>query len=278
MLYEEIFYRLAIFSLKDVIEIFGITIGLYYFSMWLKQDSQKSLVCYFYSINSLMIAGHLANLPTLNSALTMLYPSILMLFILVHQRSLQKNFVTLKNIQPVQIMNHNWLEILLRSCIIAANNKRHIYCLIEGHDTLNELVAAPFEIKSKLQPELLDALLNSTSYNQHKMIWLSNTGMLLGINTEWQLIDSIVDNQTSELDDWQKNCLLFTTKTDALAFRLNPLTKKFDIVTEGVLLEKIPTDQAIKLMRKHFIKNDLSKNRKNHDNSTKINLNQQLTP
>jgi hypothetical protein len=277
MLYEEILYRLAIFGFKDVIEIFSISAGLYYFSMWLKQDKQKSLVLYFYSINSLMIAGHLASLPTLNSALTMLYPSILMLFIVIHQRSLQKNFVTLKNIQPAQITNHNWLEILLRSCIIAANNKRQISCLIEGHDTLNELVSAPFEIKSTLQPELLDALLTSTSYNQHKMIWLSSTGVLLGINTEWQLLDSIVDNPASELDDWQRNCLLFTTKTDALAFRLNPLTKKFDIVTEGVLLEKIPTDQAIKLMRKHFIKKDLSKNRRNHDQSTKINLNQQLS-
>lgn len=278
MLYEEIFYRLAIFSPKDIIEIFSITAGLYYFSLWLGQDRQKPLIQYFYSINSLIIAGHLASLPTLNSALTMLYPSILMLFILVHQRSLQKNFVTLKNTQPTQARNHNWLEILLRSCIIAANNKRYIYCLIEGHDTLSELVSAPFEIKSKLHPELLDALLSSANYNQHKMIWLSSAGILLGINTEWQLIESIVDNQTSELDDWQKNCLLFTIKTDALVFRLNPHTKTFDIITEGVILEKIPTDQAIKLMRKHFIKNDLSKDRKNNERSTKINPNQQLSP
>lgn len=278
MWYEELFYRLAIFNAKDVIEILSITAGLYYFSIWLKHDQQKPLVGYFYGINSLIIMGHVANLPTLNSAFTMLYSPILMLFILVHQRSLQKNFVTLKNIKPVQIINHNWLEILLRSCIIAANNQKYIYCLIEGRDTLNTLVCAPFEIKSQLQSELLDALLNSTTYNQHKMIWLSSTGVLLGINTEWKLTDSMLDNQTSELDDWQKNCLLFTTKTDALAFRLNPHTKKFDIITEGVFLEKVPTDQAIKLMRKHFIKNHLSKNRKNHECTTKININQQLTP
>lgn len=276
MWHEEIFHRLAIFCTKDVIEIIVITSGLYYFSIWLKHDQQKPLVGYFYGINILIIISHLANLPTLNSAMTVIYSPILMLFILVHQRSLQKNFVALKNIKPVQTINHNWLEILLRSCIIAANNQRQIYCLIEGTDALSSLVNAPFEIKSKIQAELLDILLNSPMYNQYKMIWLSSTGVLLGINTEWKLINSTPNNQTNEVDDWQKDCLLFTAKTDALAFRLNPHTKKFDIITEGILLEKVPTDQAIKLMRKHFIKNDHSNDRKNHDHNTKVNLNQQL--
>jgi len=276
MWYEEIFYRLAIFSIKDVIEILCLTGGLYSFSLWLKQDQQKPLVLYFYGTCSLVIMAHLADLPTISNTLTVLYPTMIMLFILVHQKSLQKSFVTLKNLQPSQITNTTWLETLLRSCIIAANNKRQISCIIEGHDSLNELVSAPFEIKSKLQPELLDVLLNSASYDQHKMIWLSSTGILLGINTEWQLIDSIVDNRESELDNWQKNCLLFTSKTDALAFRLNPINKTFDIVTEGTLLEKVPTDQTIKLMRRHFIKKDLNQNKGKNEHSNHLNSDQQL--
>lgn len=278
MWYEEIFYRLAIFSIKDVIEILCITGGLYSFSLWLKQDLQKPLVLYFYGACSIIITAHLIDLPTISNTLTVLYPTIIMLFILVHQKSLQKNFVTLKNWQPSQITNTNWLETLLRSCIIAANNKRQISCIIEGHDSLNELVSAPFEIKSKLQPELLDVLLNSAGYDQHKMIWLSSTGVLLGINTEWQLLDSIVDNNESELDNWQKNCLLFTGKTDALAFRLNPVSKCFDIVTEGTLLEKVPMDQTIKLMKRHFIKKDLNQTKGKNEHTNSIDSNQQINP
>lgn len=276
MWYEELLYRLAIFNIKDVIEIFCFASIFYFFSIWLKQDRQKPLLFYFYGTCTLLITTHLADLPTISNAIISLCPALIMLFILVHQKSLQKNFVTLKNITPAQNLNLNWLEILLRSCIISANNKKNIYCLIESHDQLNELVHAPFEIKAKLQPELLDVLLSSPSYEQNKMIWLSNTGMLLGINTKWQQVDHTSDHDSDSLDNWEKKCILSTSKTDALAFRLNSLTKNFDIITEGLLIEKVPIDQAIKLMRKHFIKKEFDKNEKSINQSTKINSSKQL--
>lgn len=277
MWYKEIFYRLAIFGIKDTIEIFCITNALYFFSIWLKQDRQKPLVIYFYSMCSFVIITYLMELPTLSNSLMALYPTMIMLFILIHQKSLQKNFILLKNTTATQI-TPNWLETLLRSCIIAANNKQPINCLIEGIDSLADHIFVPFMIKSALQPNLLDTLLSSTSYNPNKMLWLSSTGMLLSINAEWQITGQIVYDKVSDLDNWQKNSILFTAQTDALIFRLNPHNKSFDIITEGKLIEKIPTDQAIKLMHKHFVKKDLNKNRKAHDVPPKNHCNKQPTP
>lgn len=254
MWYQELFYRLAIFGIKDAVEIGGITGLLYYFSVWLKQDHQKPLVLYFYGLCSVIIIAHFAGLPTLSDSLIALCPAILMLFILIHQKSLQKSFVALKNIQPSQIIQSNWLDTLLRACLIATNHKQKICCLIEGNDALGELVTAPFTLKSKIQPLLLETLLNSSSFDQQKMIWVSNTGLLLGINVTWcnDNLQKAQGNQT--IDDWQQNNLLFTAQTDALAFRINPLDRTFDIVVEGKLLEKITIDQAVKLMQRYFTK------------------------
>lgn len=276
MWYQELFYRLAIFGVKDVVEILCITNAIYFFSIWLKQDLQKPLVVYFYSTCSLVILAHLANLTTITGTLSMLYPAIIMLFILIHQKSLQHNFVTLKNIQPAHIANHNWLETLLRSCIIAANNKQQITCLIENQDVLNDLVTSTLIIKAKLQPELLDALLTSSSYNPTKMIWISSTGKLIGLNTDWINI-----NHDPNLDnDWQTNSLLFTKQTDALTFKLNPQNKSFDIIYDGQMLEKISMDHAIKLMHHHFIRKNinpkLNKNGKINDHKIQKKASEQL--
>lgn len=257
---SELFYRLAIFNLKDLIEILSITSGLYFFSVWLKQDLQKPLVLYFYSICSLIIVANLVCLPTLSNLLITIFPVIIMLFILIHQKSLQQNFVALKNIQPAQIANTNWLETLLRTCIIAANNKQPINCLIEGQDSLTSLVSCTLSVKAKLETELLDALVTSSNYDANKLIWLSNNGLLLGLNT------SLIMHQ--KINDWLDQAIYFSKQTDCLIFRMYPQTKKFDMITSGKLIENVGMDHAIKLMQKHIIKdivkNDLIKTREDH--------------
>jgi len=280
----ELFYRLAIFNLKDLIEILSITSGLYFFSVWLKQDKQKPLVLYFYSICSLVILANLIYLPTLSNLLSTIFPVVIMLFILIHQRSLQQNFVALKNIQPAQIFHTNWLETLLRSCIIAANNKKPISCLIEGQDSLANLVSCDLIVKAKLEPELLDALVTSNNYDENKMIWLSNTGFLIGLNTN--LIMNIKDhvlnnnNNNNKIDNWLIQAIWFTKQTDCLIFRMHQLSKKFDIIIAGKLIENVSMDYAIKLIQKHAIQDLIKHNsyldRKNYDHQIQKKSGQQL--
>lgn len=275
MWYKEVFYRLAIFGWKDAIEILCMTGGLYFFSVWLQHDKQKKLVTHFYAMCSLVVIAHLTELPTLGSSLMSFFPAMIMLFILVHQKSLQSSFVALKNVQPSQTIQSNWLETLLRSCLIAMNNKQQVTCLIEGKDSLAELVTTPFTIKSKLQPDFLDMLLSSSTYDPQKMIWLSDNGILLGVNTTWQITDKAANNKDSQLDTWQQNSILFTAQTDTLAFRINPLSRTFDVTMEGKLIENMPTDQAIKLMHKHFRKQGLHKNKEGYDSYSQTEHNKQ---
>jgi len=250
----EIFYRLAIFSINDGIEIIAIASLFYSFSIWLKQDQQKPLVLYFYGLATMMLLTDLVNLPTLSNSFFALSPAIIMLFILVHQKSLQKNFVALKNIQPSELINSNWLDILLRACLISTNQKQKVACLIEGKDALSELLNSPFILRTKIQASLLEALLNSTNYDQQKMIWVSNTGLLLSINVDWKSLDSQANSQSQTIDEWQQISLLYTAQADAIVFRIAPQERTFDIIAEGKLLEGLPIDQAIKLIQSYCLK------------------------
>lgn len=265
MWYKEIIYRLGIFSWQDGLEILAISAGIYGFVIWLAQDQQKKLVGKFFALTSLVILAQFLELPTLSTLTIGLYPAMLMLFILVHQTSLQKNFVSLKNLQtPNLITSTNWLQILLRSCLIAMNQKQTVYCIIEGQDAIGGFVTTPFIITSKLQPEFLDLLMCSTSYNPQQMIWVNKVGTLVGINSSWNPTGLIADQATSTLELWRQNCLLFTAKTDLIAFQIDPIKRTFEIISQGKTSSPLPIDQGIKLLQQKLqaIKQPYSPNQK----------------
>ena len=121
---------------RDPLEIlFFITI-FYFFSLWLKKDRQKNLLFYFYCYCCVIIIAFYAQLPTLSTMLFLSAPVALMLFILVHQETLQKNFISLKNASAPKILPTDWLEELLRTCLVAINNNKEVLCVIEHRNNL----------------------------------------------------------------------------------------------------------------------------------------------
>src|SRR3990170_8108111 len=80
---------------RDVLEILFFSSIFYFISCWLKKDKQKNLVGIFQLYIFSIVATYLLDLATINMVLFMYTPSIIMIFILIHQRTLQKNFVGL---------------------------------------------------------------------------------------------------------------------------------------------------------------------------------------
>ena len=124
MWYKEVFYRLAIFGWKDAIEILCMTGGLYFFSTWLQHDKQKQLVTHFYALCSLVVIAHLTELPTLGSSLMSFFPAMIMLFILVHQKSLQNSFVALKKLM-ILVLRSSGLLLLRKGGILSQGGLSH---------------------------------------------------------------------------------------------------------------------------------------------------------
>jgi hypothetical protein len=253
--YDSIKFIYNFLTINDVVEIALISGAIYYFSRWLRNDKQKNLLLYFYSYCTLLLGSYWIELNSASAFLWITAPIGLMLFILFHQESLQKNFVMLRNSVPLNEpkLRGEWLETLIGTCLAAANNNKTIHCVIEHKDSLNEMITAHLPLYADVQKNLLSMLLDSENFDQSKILWLNSHGRLLGLNADWnqQLEESWMAPNVKALDAWQQDALFYSAKTDAIVFRLNPKTRMFDIVAHGKTFNGVNAALTLKTIEKY---------------------------
>ncbi|MCX5921968.1 MAG: hypothetical protein NTX86_01440 [Candidatus Dependentiae bacterium] len=266
------------FGWRNAAEIILFSTLIYYFSLWLKQDKQKNLLFNFYGYCGILLGSYYLQLPTVTYLLFITAPIAVMLFILFHQDVLQKNFVTLRNIMPARMGDADWLETLVRSCLVAANNNKEIYCVIEHKDSLVTLLNTPLALYTDIQKNVLSMMLESVTFEQHNMLWVNSTGRLLGINATWNnsLHDTPNAESVKDMLPWQQDALFFTAKTDAVVFSINPIKRTFSIVTQGKTFNDIPAPHALKTIQKYLITPTVSQHKEIiHEAQRKNNNNKQ---
>jgi hypothetical protein len=247
-------WYLHIYGWKDIAEVMLFSSAVYYFSSWLRQDQQKPLLLTFYSYCTLLTVCHAARLNTAGSALLIFAPVILVIFVVLHQDILQRNFVTLHNITPARNVWQEWTEILIRSCLVAVSDNKALSCIIEKKNALDDLLTTPYTFKCKLSEGLLDLVINSNGFDASKIIWLQDNGTLLAVNSSWKKssVDTWLAKEVKEQEPWLQDALFFTSKTDALYFKINPQTRTFTLVAQGKVLEQVSAHAALKTIRKYL--------------------------
>jgi hypothetical protein len=263
---------------RDSVEILFFATAVYYFSLWLKKDRHKNLLGYFYSYCLIAFTAYQANLSTVTTLLCVASPVVILLFIVLHQTTLQKNFVTLRNIVPAHKDTTDWLEIVIRSCLVALNNNKEIACVIEHQDSLQEHLTTPLTLNAHVKEDLLNIVFESQSFNQQQLVWINSRGMLLGMNAQWHTLPEKsweFATHTTSLD-WQQAALFYTSKTDALLFHIAPTTRTFAIVVHGKLFDAIPTSNALPFIKKYLT--DIKTGEKNYGTTSEKRIFQQRTP
>lgn len=254
--YDSFEFIYKFLTIQDILEITLISGAIYYFSRWLRNDRQKNLLLYFYSYCTLLLGCYWLELSVASTFLWATAPIALLLFIIFHQESLQKNFVMLRNSAPLHEpkAQGDWLETLIGNCLIAANNNKSIYCVIEHKDNLNDILTASLPLYADVQKNLLSMLLESETFDQTKLLWINSHGRLLGLNATWNqnLEESWMAQNVKALDAWQQDALFFTVKTDAIVFKLNPKTRTFDIVAHGKTFNGINASLTLKTIEKYL--------------------------
>jgi len=252
---------LHIYGWKDVLEIAFFSGIINYFSIWLKKDSQKPLLISFYSYCTLFVLCNCIQLTTVTTALLIFSPTVLVIFILLHQESLQRNFITLHKIKPAQAESHDWVESLVRSCLIAASNHKSLKIIVERQNRLSSLVTTPLALRCSLQEGLLDFLVTSPSFLSEQMIWVQDTGMLVGVNSSWKKtsIEMWLAQEVKEQESWLQEAIFFTAKVDTLYIKTDPLTRTFTLVAQGKILEKVSAHGAVRTIKNYLGKFDQTK-------------------
>src|SRR5579872_2107400 len=121
---------------RDIIEIIFYASILYAFCTWLKADKTKNLLIYFLAYCTLTIIAWAVQLPTVTPLLFSYGPVALLLFIILHEKTLQRNLVTLCTITPSKIQHEDWLNTVLSSSLTTINNNKQITVIIEHRNSL----------------------------------------------------------------------------------------------------------------------------------------------
>ncbi len=252
---EWIPYSIRIVSYKDIVEILFFSGVTYYILLWLKKDTERNMLLGFYLYCALFFGAYYADLPVMRFVLFLSAPFVAMLFILLHHETLQKHFVKLAK-GPVSLQEtHHWVDELIKCCLLALNRHKEIILVIERNDLLKTLIHAPYFIYAELKRDVFDILLEKQIGGNDYMIWINQQGKLVAINSTWrtQIDDTWLSTEAAHMHTWKQQAIFITAKTDALMFKVNPLTRSFDLITQGKIVEGIHAEQLATFMKKNLV-------------------------
>lgn len=247
-------FTLRTLPYKDFIEILFFASVVYPILLWLRKDEQKNLLTIFYGYCFLFFTAHYADLPVIRFALFLTAPLIAIIFIIMHQETLQKNFVMLAKATARTDSPDHWIDELMKCCLMALNRHKEIVLVIERNDQLKSLIHAPYFIYAELKKDVFDILLEKHIPGNDYMIWINQQGKLVAINCTWRthLDEAWISKDAQNMHLWKQHALFITSRTDALMFKVNPLTRSFDLVLTGKLSEALNAEQAASFIKKNF--------------------------
>lgn len=240
----------------DAIEIIFFVFLCYQFTNWLKQDTQKNLLGYFWGYCALLSSAHFFQFQTIFSFLSLYTPVFIMLFILVHEQTIQRNLITAQNSTLKKGDSNVWLEIIISYALQQLHtNKKTVY-LIEHRDQIQPYLLTPFFISAPIQKELLMSFIHNPEH-ENKMIWITSQGTLHSPAASWREIPSI-----RQCDTFFDYALFFTSQTDALIIIADPINDLFSIIAQGKHTANISVDHAVTIVKKHLHHHINSSNKK----------------
>jgi hypothetical protein len=239
------------FGIKDIVEIFAISLLIYLFSRWLYQDTSKKLLLSFYGYCIALLLSFSFHLPTLGFVLLVAAPAAILLFITIHQKTLQKNFITFKKVIPAETATTNWDEVLVRECLVIANNNKEVSCLIEQRDAVAPFLESSIVLQCTIDHATLALITTSPLYQEQDMLIISADGQLTAVNATWKspalspwLSGNLLSEQTS---------LFYSTHFDCIALSISSKKRLFSLVFGGKKHDNLSASQALMLLRKQIL-------------------------
>ncbi len=240
---------------RDLFEIFFFAAVIYYVQLWLRRDNQRNLLLGFYGYCALFFISFYADLPVLRFVLFVFAPSVGMLFIILHQETLQKNFITLRKPTVLPQGKTDWVDELVMCCLTALNRHKDIIVVLERNDLLKNLIHAPYFIYAELKKDVFDILLEKQMPGNDQLLWINQQGKIVSINSSWktQIDEEWVSEDVEHLHLWKQQALHMTSKTDTLVLKVNPLTRSFDVIVHASIIEHLTAEQLTTYLKKQLI-------------------------
>ncbi|MFT6765374.1 MAG: hypothetical protein ACJAZS_000250 [Alteromonas naphthalenivorans] len=246
-------WQLYIFRWQDAVEVLAFSGGVFYLSTWLRKDTSTPLLGIFYGYCTFFLATYYFQLLTLSTALLTFAPITIAVCLMLHQSTLQKNFIALHAIAPKKTTS-NWVDLLMRSSLVALGENKPVTVLIEKTQALDTLLSSDYPFDCVLSEGLFQVLIGSSAFCADEMLWVSNSGKLRAINSQWKKssVDEWLAQEVKEQEQWLQDALFFTSKTDAIFFKLHPKSRTFTLVAQGKILQHASAHAALRMIKKYL--------------------------
>lgn len=233
-------------AIKDALELLGLAYICYRWLRWLQQDKQKPLLHYFYGYCAVLIISSSLQLTTFLFVLNYSAPLIMMLFVLIHQHTLQKNFIGLYKIKPAQTDLSNWLQDIIGFCLQTHND---ISLLLEHSTSIQELINTEIPLNAPISRELLSFINRSPDFNPEQYMLADTHGNLLGVNVTWRkpLALTALDEQHIEKASY------YLIDSDGCMIHYTHKTRTFTIVIKQKIYPKLSAAQVLQSIA-HYLR------------------------
>lgn len=246
--------ELSFITWRDIVEIAFFTFVTYYTIIWLNRDKQKHLGRYFYAYCGLALGSYYVHLSNISLVLFFGAPIVAVLFLILHQQTLQKNFVVSKALAQKADVSDKWLEEIIQASLRGVNENKTVFCIIERTDSLSVFLTSRCTFNAPVTRELLSLLMNTTPDEEFTTLLVSHSGLLVSINPHWHAgYDEVwVSQQISPLHRYKEDALLITKKSDAIITVISPETRLFDVLVGGKSFDNISAGYAFSLIKQQL--------------------------
>ena len=248
---QSIMDELSLFSWYDMTEILFFIIIMRYWLLWLNMDKEKNLSVFFCWYSVIIGVCYYAELTTISTLLLASSPLMIVIFIMLHQEHLQRNFITLTRPRSVSPTPANtWISEIMSFALGALHRQQELIFIIERHDNLSLLLTSPCIINASATKEFLELLVAQDTPSVTNL-WLTHEGIIIGINTtmNYELEHAYLSSDVKHRVQWQQEGAFITKKSDAIIFGSSPITKTFTLIVQEKITEHISAQQTVVVLK-----------------------------
>lgn len=243
-------WHLQLTTWRDAAEVFFFALMFYSLTRWLATDNEKNLLPYFYGYCLVSLLSYSFELPTITYCLFLFSPAVIVLFMLLHQETLQRNMIALKNITAPAPAARDWLELFLRNVLKALHQNKSMLLLIEHTDAVDPYLKVAFPLEAQITQGIFNLIIEKELYDPISMLWIKSDGTIRGLNATWKA--SCHPEKYIDENAWIEDAIAYTSKTDALLVYLDPKNHCCTIALEGTLYKNLSIDQTAQLIKKQI--------------------------
>lgn len=221
---------------------------------WISTDQKRPLttivVCYW---SAALVSSFLGILP-ISTLLINSAPLAAMIFALIHERTLQKSFITHTQLATIDTAGFNnyellWPTAIIRSCLYSLNNSFPCTIVIERRAALTGLLDIDWPCRTAVTEQVLMLYHTSSLYNPQKALWITDHGTLVSYTAHPPRKNNIPFDAPpiivpSELEYY----LALTVHTDALVLWADPTQRTFTILVAGTAIAHQTAERTVTLL------------------------------